>query len=400
MSLSLLGREIPENLDDAFVWDSDLDSLGESGNRMRNRALSFDGSTLDPMLDLMGSTDVEYPGFLISSMPDGLGPSSVRLAAGQSIQRPPGCAPDAIKLFAGNIPKSCTEAQLLPFFETIGKVEDLVVVRDRVTRESKGSAFVWYASRAHAEQAITQFNMRFILPDPTGKQTRPLAIRKAQVNPRPAAAKHIPLNKLQKGNTSSPLRQPGEQGSSSASQQSDFAAWSRQEVFNTTQGLSQPQRNPFLPSGVDSLLAPPPPPPPPPSQRPLPSSAVSSLDSLVHALTLRAGAGDHPSGSLSMPQQSHDPSFTQQGGGSGAGAAGEWGLSASAQNDGLTLSLPLDIAQLAAVAPHMHSVRTIAGTQVVISPALVPGVFELCLAGTSSQISTARIMLLSILGGA
>lgn len=175
--------------------------------------------------------------------------------------RPPGCAPDAIKLFVGNIPKSCTESQLLPFFETIGKVVDLVVVRDRVTRESKvsrlgverevwavgvlgvgcqvwgacrsphsapalclsscclpgmctraclpanparscpapatqpttlvpttsnaqptclpcappscrvtaqGSAFVWYATRAHAEQAILQLNMRYILPGVCG----------------------------------------------------------------------------------------------------------------------------------------------------------------------------------------------------------------------------------------
>ena len=35
---------------------------------------------------------------------------------------PMGCSPDAIKLFVGNVPKSCTEDQLMPFFETIGKV--------------------------------------------------------------------------------------------------------------------------------------------------------------------------------------------------------------------------------------------------------------------------------------
>ena len=35
---------------------------------------------------------------------------------------PNGCSMDAIKLFIGNIPKSCTEEQLQPFFETIGKV--------------------------------------------------------------------------------------------------------------------------------------------------------------------------------------------------------------------------------------------------------------------------------------
>ena len=36
---------------------------------------------------------------------------------------PPGCAPDAIKLFVGNVPKSCSEEQIRPFFETIGKVQ-------------------------------------------------------------------------------------------------------------------------------------------------------------------------------------------------------------------------------------------------------------------------------------
>eukprot|EP00983_Pelagomonas_calceolata_P104545 1159040-Pelagomonas_calceolata.AAC.10 len=77
---------------------------------------------------------------------------------------------DAIKLFIGNIPKQCTEEQLLPFFETIGKVVELVIVRDKVSHESKGSAFVWYSSRAHAERAILQFNLRHVLPDPSGEQ--------------------------------------------------------------------------------------------------------------------------------------------------------------------------------------------------------------------------------------
>lgn len=33
---------------------------------------------------------------------------------------------------------------------------ELVIVRDKSTHESKGSAFVWYATRAHAERAILQ----------------------------------------------------------------------------------------------------------------------------------------------------------------------------------------------------------------------------------------------------
>lgn len=51
----------------------------------------------------------------------------------------------------------------------------------QATHQSKGSAFVWYVSRAHAERAILQFNLRHVLPDHTGEQDRPLVVRKARV---------------------------------------------------------------------------------------------------------------------------------------------------------------------------------------------------------------------------
>lgn len=42
---------------------------------------------------------------------------------GDPNENPPvGCNPDAIKLFIGNVPKSFTEEQLCPFFETAGQV--------------------------------------------------------------------------------------------------------------------------------------------------------------------------------------------------------------------------------------------------------------------------------------
>jgi CUG-BP- and ETR3-like factor len=91
-----------------------------------------------------------------------------------------GCDPDAIKLFVGNLPRSCTEQQLLQLFETIGQIVELVIVRDRVTQETKGSAFVWYTTRALAERAILQFNLRHCLPDQAGEQDRPLVVRKAK----------------------------------------------------------------------------------------------------------------------------------------------------------------------------------------------------------------------------
>ncbi|GLC56141.1 hypothetical protein PLESTB_001073100 [Pleodorina starrii] len=100
---------------------------------------------------------------------------------------PPGCDPDVIKLFVGNIPKNCSEELLLPLFQSIGKVVELVIVYDKVTHESKGSAFVWFATREDAERAILQFNLRHVFPDPTGAQDRPLVVRRAKARRRMAA---------------------------------------------------------------------------------------------------------------------------------------------------------------------------------------------------------------------
>jgi hypothetical protein len=65
------------------------------------------------------------------------------------------------------------------------QVVELVVVRDKVTHESKGSAFVWYYNKAQADTAIAQFNMRQVLVGSAGEQERPLVVRRA--NTRKAA---------------------------------------------------------------------------------------------------------------------------------------------------------------------------------------------------------------------
>lgn len=55
-----------------------------------------------------------------------------------------------------------------------------MIIRDKATQESKGSAFVWYTTRAQAERAILEFNLRHVLPDPTGQHDRPLVVRRAK----------------------------------------------------------------------------------------------------------------------------------------------------------------------------------------------------------------------------
>lgn len=105
---------------------------------------------------------------------------------------PLGCNADAMKLFVGNIPKTYTADSLRPLFEAIGTVVELVVVRDKLTDESKGSAFVWYQTRGEAERAIAELHLRRVLQDPTGEQDRPLVVRRA--NPKVPPALLAPMN--------------------------------------------------------------------------------------------------------------------------------------------------------------------------------------------------------------
>ena len=128
---------------------------------------------------------------LYSAFPAGTAPPTANLTSlplrrlDYSHDVPPlGCNPDAMKLFVGNIPKSYTADSLRPLFEAIGTVVELVVVRDKLTDESKGSAFVWYQTRAEAERAIAELHLRRVLQDPTGEQDRPLVVRRA--NPKVA----------------------------------------------------------------------------------------------------------------------------------------------------------------------------------------------------------------------
>jgi len=85
------------------------------------------------------------------------------------------------RLFVGNVPRCYNEVYLLQLFGSCGTIVELVVQRDRNTRESRGSAFIWYATRAGAEAAIAQFNLSHALPDPMHEQERAMVVRRANV---------------------------------------------------------------------------------------------------------------------------------------------------------------------------------------------------------------------------
>lgn len=64
----------------------------------------------------------------------------------------------AVRLFVGNLAYSTTEADLRTYFGTVAPPSQVVLPVDRETGRPRGFAFVEFMDRAHAEQAIQQFN--------------------------------------------------------------------------------------------------------------------------------------------------------------------------------------------------------------------------------------------------
>jgi cold-inducible RNA-binding protein len=63
-----------------------------------------------------------------------------------------------MKLFVCNLPFSMTEAQIASLFANYGTVEDVVLILDRDTGESRGFAFVTIPDAKKAERAIRELD--------------------------------------------------------------------------------------------------------------------------------------------------------------------------------------------------------------------------------------------------
>src|SRR5438045_150968 len=64
----------------------------------------------------------------------------------------------SVRLFVGNLPYSTTDADIREHFSAIGPVVSVSLPVDRETGRPRGFAFVEYADRALAEEAIRRFN--------------------------------------------------------------------------------------------------------------------------------------------------------------------------------------------------------------------------------------------------
>jgi cold-inducible RNA-binding protein len=79
----------------------------------------------------------------------------------------------SVRLFIGNLPYSATEADLRDHLSGVGEPAQIVLPTDRETGRPRGFAFVDYADRAVAEEAIRRFNQQPF-------KGRPLAVSEAR----------------------------------------------------------------------------------------------------------------------------------------------------------------------------------------------------------------------------
>jgi RNA recognition motif-containing protein len=79
----------------------------------------------------------------------------------------------SVRLFIGNLPYSANEADLREHLSSVGEPAQVVLPTDRETGRPRGFAFVDYADRQIAEEAIRRFNQQPF-------KGRPLAVSEAR----------------------------------------------------------------------------------------------------------------------------------------------------------------------------------------------------------------------------
>jgi RNA recognition motif-containing protein len=92
----------------------------------------------------------------------------------------------SVRLFIGNLPYAASEAELREYMSSVGDPIQVVMPLDRETGRPRGFAFVDYADRAVAEEAIRRFNQQPFKGRPLAvSEARPREERPAGSGPRP-----------------------------------------------------------------------------------------------------------------------------------------------------------------------------------------------------------------------
>jgi RNA recognition motif-containing protein len=93
----------------------------------------------------------------------------------------------SVRLFIGNLPYAATEADLREHLSSVGAPTQIVLPTDRETGRPRGFAFVDYADRGVAEEAIRRFNQQPFKGRPLAvSEARPREERPPGGGPRPS----------------------------------------------------------------------------------------------------------------------------------------------------------------------------------------------------------------------
>ncbi|PKA64997.1 Flowering time control protein FCA [Apostasia shenzhenica] len=71
---------------------------------------------------------------------------------------------ESVKLFVGQVPKHVTEAQLLAMFKEVALVDEVNIIKDKVTKASRGCCFLICPSRQEADKAVNACHNKKTLP--------------------------------------------------------------------------------------------------------------------------------------------------------------------------------------------------------------------------------------------
>ncbi|KAG0600721.1 hypothetical protein M758_11G056200 [Ceratodon purpureus] len=82
-------------------------------------------------------------------------------------------AADSVKLFVGQLPKQMNEQQLAEVFSEAGTVYEINIIKDKLTKQSRGCCFLTYTTRQEADTAIEIFhNKRTLQPVASALQVK------------------------------------------------------------------------------------------------------------------------------------------------------------------------------------------------------------------------------------